>query len=175
MDVDKAAAAAASGVEQEVHSLEQLRDTAATVYNAAGVVLNAVAFERLIPLGVLALMLGMAVLGLYKAQRRTDFDISELIRDEHGKLDSWKIFSVGAFILSSWLLMVVAMGQPSDNLLLYAWGMYLVVFSGSATLSKVIDTWRAIKQGIVPSPAAAPASDPGGATVTTTTTTEVKP
>ena len=55
---------------------------------AAAALFAAFTFDRLLPAALMAVLFGMFIFVLVKAQRRGDFDASEFLRDDRNKL-SW--------------------------------------------------------------------------------------
>jgi hypothetical protein len=105
---------------------------------AAAALFNAFAFEKLVPLGALIVMvIGIGWL-LGKAQAKPDFHIEQMLQDETGKASASRIFAFGAWAFSSWDLMAARLsGTHSAE---YYWG-YLFAWSSALTLAKLADRW----------------------------------
>ena len=88
---------------------------------------------------VLAIGLIGLALALMLANRRGRLDLSQMFKDGAGATSAGRVTAIGAFIVSSWIVMKAALANArSDN----AFGLYLVAWSGSMVLSKAIDHWR---------------------------------
>jgi hypothetical protein len=106
---------------------------------AAASLFHAWTFEKFIPLCTLIGMAALFVWVIFAAQKREDFDASEFLRDEKGKL-SWG--RLGAFIClmtMTWRVFVLTL---NDKLELHEIALYALTWSGSLLLLQALDVWR---------------------------------
>lgn len=92
----------------------------------------------IVPGLMLAAMLGLFVWVLFKAQKRLDFDASEFLRDDSGKLSASRLFAFVACGWSTWHLAALTFdaGVSEEKFL-----TYLATWSGSLVALKAIETW----------------------------------
>lgn len=75
---------------------------------------------------------------MFKLQRRKDFDWAQLVMDEKGFVSAGRFLALGAFMVTSWVVMTMAMG----NTLQEAFGLgYLAAWSGTMIASKAVDAY----------------------------------
>jgi len=109
------------------------------VLAAAASLFNSWAYDRFIPLFTLLGMAGLFVWVIFQAQRRPDFDASEFLRDEQGKL-SWG--RLGAFICLMTMTWVVFVRTLNDKLTVEEMALYAVTWSGSLVLLQALEVWK---------------------------------
>lgn len=113
-------------------------DQATTVINAAGELMNSFAWERLIPLVMLLAMFGGFVWILVLAQRRDDFDASEFLRDDKGKLSFWRLSAFVCLGLHAWNYMIRTQNGAITFNEQVLWGC---LWSGSAVVMMAVEKW----------------------------------
>jgi hypothetical protein len=109
------------------------------VLAAAASLFNAWTFDKFIPLCTLIGMACLFVWVIFAAQRRPDFDASEFLRDEKGKL-SWG--RLGAFICLMTMTWVVFVRTLNDKLTVEEMALYAVTWSGSLILLQALEVWK---------------------------------
>lgn len=83
-------------------------------------------------------MVGMFVWVIFKAQARDDFDASEFLRDDAGKLSLARLFAFIACAWSTWHVAALTLnGGVSEERFL----IYLGTWSGSLVALRAIDAW----------------------------------
>lgn len=110
------------------------------------------------PTLILACLLLLAAWVLLRAQRRPDFDLADMLRDDAGKLSSTRIFAFISLAITSWILAYLTVTEKlNENYYLY----YLVTWSGATVLMKFIDRWGGVVtvQQAPPPPPPGPAGD----------------
>lgn len=100
--------------------------------------LSSLTINVVIPLLLFAALLLPIVWVLWRAQRRADFDASQFLRDEHGRLSSVRLFAGFALAVSSW---VVAVETVNARLTFEGYAVYLITWSGSLVLARFADKW----------------------------------
>jgi hypothetical protein len=105
---------------------------------AAAALFNAFAFEKVVPLAALVVM--MVAIGwlLNKAQAKEGFNIEQMFWDENSKVSASRVIAFMAFAFSSWDLMAARLGgthSPEQF-----WG-YLAAWSGALVFVKFADKW----------------------------------
>ena len=105
---------------------------------AAAALFNAFAFEKVVPLVALTVMLvGIAWL-LNKAQKKDGFNIEQMLTDETNKPSAARVLAFGAWAVSSWDLMSARLSGASSAE--HIWG-YLFAWSGALVFVKFADKW----------------------------------
>lgn len=66
-----------------------------------------------------------------RAQKDEDFDISDVLRDEKGKISSERLLTFSCFGVSSWVLAVIVFAHP--NLVVESYAIYMGFWSATAT------------------------------------------
>jgi hypothetical protein len=66
-----------------------------------------------------------------KAQEADGFDISDVLRDESGKISSERLLTFSCFGVSSWVMAVIVFALP--NLVVEAYAIYMGFWSATAT------------------------------------------
>jgi hypothetical protein len=112
------------------------------VLAAAASLFHAWTFEKFIPLCTLIGMAGLFVWVIFSAQKREDFDASEFLRDDKGKL-SWG--RLGAFVCLMTMTWVVFVRTLNDKLSIEELALYAVTWSGSLILLQAIEAWKGSK------------------------------
>lgn len=116
-----------------------MNDVTAHAYlQAAAALFNTFAFDKVIPL--LALVMMMSVIGwlLYKAQQKDTFNLEEMFHDESGKTSAARIIAFMAFAISSWDLMSARLSNAADA---QQYAYYLFAWSGALVFVKFADRW----------------------------------
>lgn len=106
---------------------------------AAAALFSAFTFERLVPLVSLMFMAAMFLWVLFVSQRRDDFDASQFLRADDGKL-SWG--RLGAFVCLMTHTWVVFTRTLNDKITVEELGLYCVTWSGSLVLLQAIEAWK---------------------------------
>ena len=109
-----------------------------TVLNAAGSLLSSFAWDRLIPLLMLLCLLGGLVWVLLMAQRRDDFDASQFLRDDNGKLSFWRLSAFICLGLHAWNYMIRTQNGTITFNEQVLWGC---LWSGSAVVMMAVEKW----------------------------------
>jgi hypothetical protein len=109
----------------------------ATTYLQA--LMATVTVNVIVPLIAFALIFGMFVWVLFTAQRRSDFDASEFLRDDKGKLSSARLFAFVACAAHTWALMVETINARLTTELV---AVYAITWSGSLVLLEAIKAWK---------------------------------
>jgi hypothetical protein len=115
-------------------------------------------FQVVIPLVSLLAMVVMFIWVLSRAQKSDDFDASQFLRDEFGKLSAWRLF---AFVCVSTHTWVIFSQQINDKLTENGILIYCATWSSSAVLAQVVSAWQSKGSQYQPPRAPNPA-EPGG-------------
>ena len=93
----------------------------------------------IIPGLMFLLMVGVFVWVLVLAQRRDDFDASDFLRDDAGRLSSLRLFAFIAVAVHTWVIAVETMGSriSVDQMTVYS-----VTWSSSLVLARFADKWN---------------------------------
>lgn len=105
---------------------------------AAAALFNTFAFDKVVPLVALVVM--MSVIGwlLSRAQQKPDFNIEQMFKDEQDKTSAARVIAFMAFAFSSWDLMAARLsGTANTEQLAY----YLFAWSGSMVFIKAAEKW----------------------------------
>lgn len=94
--------------------------------------------QVLVPGLMLAAMCGLFLWVLWRAQQREDFDASQFLRDDAGKLSTSRLFAFVACGWSTWHLAVLTFnaGVSEEKFL-----VYLGTWSGSLVALRAIEAW----------------------------------
>ena len=116
--------------------------TATALANGAALVFSHFAWDRLVPLGMLLMMAGMFIWVLFMAQRREDFDASQFLRDDRGKLSFQRLAGFICLMAHCWAFITRVNNDKVtfDEFLLWAG-----VWSGSVVVLQALETWRGVK------------------------------
>jgi hypothetical protein len=106
---------------------------------AAAALFNSFTFDRLIPLLVVIGIGGMLGRVLVLAQRRADFDASDFLRDDSGKLSWGRLAACVCLMTHTW---VVFTRTLNDKLTVEEIGLYAVTWSGSLVLLRALEVWK---------------------------------
>jgi cbb3-type cytochrome oxidase subunit 3 len=88
----------------------------------------------------LVVMLFGAIWIVWKAQKRTDFDFADMLRDDTTNKPTVLRFAImGSFAVSSWIVMHDTL---ADNLSDQQFWAYLVIWSGAAVLRYIAERWN---------------------------------
>lgn len=85
-----------------------------------------------------AMLIGTAVV-MFKAQDRNFFDFGNMLRDDNGKENALRLAALGAFAVSSWIVMQLTI---TGNMTEAYYAIYLLTWSGSAVLLKFLEVWK---------------------------------
>jgi hypothetical protein len=102
--------------------------------------LTSVTIGVIFPAIMLLAMVGMFIWVLNKAQIREDFDASQFLRDENGKLSSLRLFAFVCLCTHTWVIAVETMSSRiTENQMI----IYAATWSSSLILKSLIDkiTW----------------------------------
>ena len=108
---------------------------------AAAALFNSFAFEKVVPLVVLFVMLVGIVMLLAKAQAKANFNIEQMLLDENGKASAARVFAFGAWAFSSWDLMSARLSGTHSPEHFYG---YLFAWSGALVFVKFADKWNGV-------------------------------
>jgi hypothetical protein len=114
------------------------------VLAAAASLFNAWTFEKLVPLLTLLSMACLFVWVIFAAQKRADFDASEFLRGDNGKL-SWG--RLGAFICLMTMTWGYFIETLNGTITLQFKVLYAVTWSGSLILLQALEVWKGGKNG----------------------------
>ena len=106
---------------------------------AAAALFAAFTFDRLMPAVIMAVLFGMFIFVLVKAQRRGDFDASEFLREDSGKLSSKRLFAFIAMAVHVWL---VTTRTISDKITFEEQVLFVLTWSGSLVLIQALEIWK---------------------------------
>lgn len=108
----------------------------ATTYLQA--LMASVTIGVIVPLLMFLTMVCVFVWVIVLAQRRSDFDASQFLRDDAGRLSSLRLFAFIACAVHTWVIAVETMGSriTVDQMAVYA-----VTWSGSLVLARFADKW----------------------------------
>ena len=95
-----------------------------------------------VPALVLALLLLLALLVMWRAQRRADFDWADMLRDAEGKPSAMRFAVMVAVASTTWVLMKASV-QKSDDLVQILWA-YLLAWSGAPVLRELAQKWNGV-------------------------------
>lgn len=109
---------------------------------AAAALFNSFTFDKLTPLLTLLGMAAMFVWVLFKAQKGSNFDASQFLRDDSGKLSASRLFAFVACMTHTWAVFVRTL---NDKVTVEELALYAVTWSGSLVLLQGIEAWRGVK------------------------------
>lgn len=116
-----------------------MNDATAQAYlQAAAALFNAFAFDKVIPLVALIVMLSIFAWLFAKAQEKDSFNLQEMFQDEAGKVSAARVIAFMAFAISSWDLMAARLGNAADP---QQYTAYLFAWSGALVFVKLADKW----------------------------------
>lgn len=101
--------------------------------------LASVTINVLVPLVAFALIFGMFVWVLFRAQKGDNFDASEFLRDDGGKLSKAGLFAFIACATHTWALMVETINARLTTEFV---AVYALTWSGSLVLLEAIRAWK---------------------------------
>lgn len=91
-----------------------------------------------LPAIVLVAALLIYAWSIYKTQTRGDFDFAEMYKDDQGKPSTGRVIGVGAWVISSWVLMQDIMdGIPTPEI----YWAYVIAWSAAKPLEKAAEKW----------------------------------
>ena len=91
-----------------------------------------------LPAVVLVVMLIGVARMLAKAQKRSDVDLVDVLRNIDGKISFLPSAGIGAFMFSSWVLMHDAMASTLTDA---QWWGYLMFWSGAPVANTLANKW----------------------------------
>lgn len=106
---------------------------------AAAALFNAFAFDKLVPLLALLIMLASIGWMLAEAQKKDSFNLEEMFHDEAGKTSASRVIAFLAFSFSSWDLMSARLSGQADA---QQFAYYLFAWSGALVFVKAADKWN---------------------------------
>lgn len=98
-----------------------------------------VTINTIVPLTAFGLIFGMFAWVLFKAQARSDFDASQFLRDDTGKLSKAGLFAFIACAAHTWALMVETINA---RLTVEFSAVYALTWSGSLVLLEAVKAWK---------------------------------
>lgn len=103
--------------------------------------LASVTIQVLVPGLMFLLMVGVFVWVVWRAQTRDDFDASQFLRDDAGRLSSVRLFAFVSLGVHTWVVAVETMGSriTPDQMLIYA-----LTWSGSLVLAEAVHKWNGV-------------------------------
>lgn len=104
----------------------------------AQALLASVTLNTIIPLAILFTFLCISWWMLRKAQKKPDFNIENMLRDENGKESATRYIALMAFAFSSWMLAVEVLAAKLDTQRFF---YYLLAWSGSLVLADLVKRW----------------------------------
>jgi len=112
--------------------------TAQAYLQAAAALFSTFAFDKVIPLLVLVVMLLLIAWMLQNAQKKESFNIEDMFRDEAGKTSAARVIAFLAFAISSWDLMSARLSNAASA---EQYAYYLFAWSGALVFVKFADKW----------------------------------
>jgi hypothetical protein len=96
------------------------------------------------PAVVLMFMVLAFVYVLIKVQRREDFDLADMLRDETGRASSVRMGAFVCLAISSWAIMYMLVKYQGviDTWIFLG---YMGIWSGAKAVEKAIDAWASTK------------------------------
>lgn len=91
------------------------------------------------PFAVLLLLLAGLAIMLWRAQKNGHLDFAKMFKDENGKESGLRFCVLGAWIISSWVVMADLVAQKQGDAALL--GIYLATWSGSAVFIRALERW----------------------------------
>lgn len=100
-----------------------------------------VTIQVLVPGLMFLLMVGVFMWVVWRSQRRADFDASQFLRDDAGKLSSVRLFAFVSLGVHTWVIAVETMAAriTPDQMLIYS-----VTWSGSLVLAEAVGKWNGV-------------------------------
>lgn len=91
-------------------------------------------------LPAVVLVVALLVYGwsIYKTQTRADFDFADMYKGDDGKPSTGRVIAVGAWVISSWVLMQDIMDATPTPELFWA---YVIAWSAAKPLEKAAEKW----------------------------------
>lgn len=106
---------------------------------AAAALFNAFTFERLIPLVSLFGVASLLYWLLHRASAGGNFDASQFLRDDGGKLSWGRVSAAVALTTHTWFIFTRTL---NDKITDFDMGLYSVTWSGSLVLLQFINAWK---------------------------------
>jgi hypothetical protein len=92
-----------------------------------------------LPAVVMVAMLLIFAWTLYRTQLQTDFNFADMYRGDDGKPSTGRLVAVGAWVVSSWVVMQDTLdGVPTPEL----YWAYVIAWSAAKPLEKFADKWN---------------------------------
>lgn len=98
----------------------------------------------MLPIAVLAFLLVMAIVVLWRAQARPDFDIANMLKDDAGRESPLRFAILVSLAISSWGIVFLLIN--SKDALAY-WNTYLLTWSGALVFIKAAEKWNGVLPG----------------------------
>lgn len=105
---------------------------------AAAALFSAFAWQKVVPLVALVIMLALVGWLLVKAQAKEGFNIEQMFLDENGKASASRVIAFFAFGISSWDLMSARVSDKASEVQFF---YYLAAWSGALVFVKFADKW----------------------------------
>lgn len=91
-----------------------------------------------LPAIVMVAMLVVFAWTLYRTQQQADFNFADMYRDDDRKPSTSRLIAVGAWVISSWVLMQdVLDGVPTPEI----YWAYVIGWSAAKPLEKMAERW----------------------------------
>ena len=105
---------------------------------AAAALFSEFAWQKVVPLAALVLMMSVVWWLLAKAQKKDGFNIEQMFLDEAGKASASRVIAFFAFGISSWDLMSARVSDKASETQFF---YYLAAWSGALVFVKFADKW----------------------------------
>jgi hypothetical protein len=92
-----------------------------------------------IPSIVLIALLVLGAVVMHLAQKKADFDFSEMLKDDNGKPSAMRLAIFVCLAASTWVLIKLAMTCADVDKLFNYFMAYLAVWSGAKIVEKLLD------------------------------------
>lgn len=99
---------------------------------------GSITVQLILPALMLLILLWLMMFVLWRAQKREDFDLANMLRGDEGKESPWRLCTLGAFAISSWALMTEVL---SNRLTPEVWWGYLLTWSGAIVMLELAKRW----------------------------------
>lgn len=105
----------------------------------SGLLASIIASFNLPSVALMVLFIG-AFYVLHMAQKRPDFDLGNMFKNDNGKESAVSLGVIIAIILSGWVLVYDTIGNKAIDATIYS--IYLGIWSGTSTASKLLDALK---------------------------------
>ena len=92
-----------------------------------------------IPTLVLIALLVMGAIVMYLAQRQSDFNFADMLKDDNGKPSAMRLAVFVCLALSSWGLIKLTMTYQDLDKIFNYYVVYISIWSGAKIVEKTID------------------------------------